>query len=122
MRITGGQRVNHKIAVPPGGCAHAGQGAAGYLQQFGLWIEGSGFELFAGSGALCLNASVAARSPWWRWRKLKHAVHTSQYQSLACIDVRVQCALLAVNNWSKRSDSLISFADPPYGDKTAPGQ
>ena len=52
MRITGGQLVNHKIAVPPGGVAHAERWQA-IFNSLGPWIAGASvLELFAGSGAL----------------------------------------------------------------------
>ena len=129
MRITGGQWVNHKIAVPPGQGVRPTPDKVrqAIFNSLGPWIEeASVLELFAGSGALCLEClSRGAVSAVAVEKSSKHAgfIRRNTQSLQVRIDVRVQCALLAVKQLveAKRQFDFIC-ADPPYGDKTAPGQ
>ena len=129
MRITGGQWVNHKIAVPPGQGVRPTPDKVrqAIFNSLGPWIEGASvLELFAGSGALCLEClSRGAVSAVAVEKSSKHAgfIRRNTQSLRVRIDVRVQCALLAVKQLAeaKRQFDFIC-ADPPYGDKTAPGQ
>ena len=102
MRITGGQWVNHNIAVPPGQGVRPTPDKVrqAIFNSLGPWIEGASvLELFAGSGALCLEClSRGAVSAVAVEKSSKHAgfIRRNTQSLRVRIDVRVQCALLAV--------------------------
>ena len=129
MRITGGQWVNHKIAVPPGQGVRPTPDKVrqAIFNSLGSWVEGASvLELFAGSGALCLEClSRGAVFAVAVEKSSKHAgfIRRNSQSLRVRIDVRVQCALPAVKQLveAKRQFDFIC-ADPPYGDKTTPGQ
>ena len=129
MRVTGGQWVNQRINVPPGQGVRPTPDKVrqAIFNSLGPWIEGASvLELFAGSGALCLEClSRGAASAMAVEKSSKHAgfIRRNAQPLKAPIEVRVQCALQAVKQLAeaeRRFDFIC--ADPPYGDKTAPGQ
>lgn len=129
MRITGGQWVNQSLAVPPGQGVRPTPDKVrqAIFNSLGLWIEGTSvLELFAGSGALCLEClSRGAASAVAVEKSLKHAgfIRRNAQPLKATIEVRVQCALQAVKQLAEAGRQFdFICADPPYGDKTTPGQ
>ena len=129
MRVTGGQWVNQRITVPPGQGVRPTPDKVrqAIFNSLGPWIDGASIlELFAGSGALCLEClSRGAASAVAVEKSSKHAdfIRRNAQPLGAHVDVRVQCALQAVKQLAE-SGRQFDFicADPPYGDKTAPGQ
>ena len=115
----------HRRAARAGCAAHAGQGAAGHLQQSRSMDRGLLFWNSSPAVAHCAwNASVAARFPRWQWKSSKHAgfIRRNTQSLRVRIDVRVQCALLAVKQLVEVKRQFDFIARSPYGDKTAPGQ
>ena len=124
MRITGGQWVNHSVAVPPGQGVRPTPDKVrqAIFNSLGPWIENASvLELFAGSGALCLEClSRGAVSAVAVEKSSKHAkfIRRNAQPLPVRIDVRVQCALQAVKQLAeaKRQFDFIC-ADPPYGEE-----
>ncbi|MBI97994.1 MAG: 16S rRNA (guanine(966)-N(2))-methyltransferase RsmD [Verrucomicrobiales bacterium] len=129
MRVTGGQWVNQRINVPPGQGVRPTPDKVrqAIFNSLGPWVEGTFvLELFAGSGALCLEClSRGSASAMAVEKSSKHAgfIRRNAQPLKIPIEVRVQCALQAVKQLAE-SGRQFDFicADPPYGDKTAPGQ
>jgi len=130
MRITGGQWTGRPIAVPPG------QGVRptpykvrqAIFNSLGEWILGrTVLELFAGSGALSLEClSRGATATLCVEKSARHAQFLRRNGAVAGPgqwDLRVQDAPVAVRQLAEAS-RVFEFicADPPYGDKTMPGQ
>lgn len=129
MRVTGGQWVNQRIAVPQGQGVRPTPDKVrqAIFNSLGPWIEGASvLELFAGSGALCLEClSRGATSAVAVEKSSKHAgfIRRNAQPLKASIEVRVQCALQAVKQLAEAGRQFdFICADPPYGDKTPPGQ
>ena len=129
MRITGGQWVNQSIAVPAG---HGVRPTPHKVRQaifnsLGPWVDGlSVLELFAGSGTLSFEClSRGAKSALAVELSSKHAgyIRRNSQRLNGNIEVRVQCALQSTKQLveSARTFDFIC-ADPPYGEKTTPGQ
>ena len=129
MRITGGQWVNKSIAVPSGLEVRPTPNKVrqAIFNSLGPCIDGlSVLELFAGSGTLSFEClSRGAKSALAVELSSKHAGYIRRNSQMlnARIELRVQCALKAIKQLAE-SGRAFDFicADPPYGEKTAPGQ
>jgi|TARA_B100001971_G_C18079774_1_gene477647 16S rRNA (guanine966-N2)-methyltransferase len=129
MRITGGQWVNQSIAVPSGLGVRPTPDKVrqAIFNSLGPWIEGlSVLELFAGSGTLSFEClSRGAKSALAVELSSQHAgfIRRNSQTLNTHIELRVQCARQAIKQLavSGRAFNFIC-ADPPYGEKTAPGQ
>ncbi|MBC8324556.1 MAG: 16S rRNA (guanine(966)-N(2))-methyltransferase RsmD [Verrucomicrobia subdivision 3 bacterium] len=129
MRITGGQWAGRILTVPPG---HGVRPTPDKVRQaifnsLGPWIEGATvLELFAGSGALSLEClSRGAASAVAVEKSFKHAnfIRRNAKALETKVEVRVQCALQAAKQLAEANRTFdFICADPPYGDKTAPGK
>jgi len=129
MRVTGGQWANRTIAVPPGLGVRPTPDKVrqAIFNSLGGWIaDRTVLELFAGSGALSLEClSRGATSVVCVEKSAKHAgyIRRNARDVNTRVDVRVQGAMTAIKQLvaSARAFDLIC-ADPPYGEKTTPGQ
>jgi len=128
MRVTGGQWANRTIAVPPGLGVRPTPDKVrqAIFNSLGEWIaDRTVLELFAGSGALSLEClSRGATSVVCVEKSAKHAgyIRRNARDLNTQVDVRVQDAMVAVKQLAT-SGRRFSFivADPPYGEKTSPG-
>ena len=129
MRITGGQWVNQSIAVPAGLGVRPTPDKVrqAIFNSLGPWVDGlSVLELFAGCGTLSLEClSRGAQSALAVELSSRHAgfIRRNNHALNAHVEIRVQCALQAIKQLGE-SGRAFDFicADPPYGEKTAPGQ
>jgi len=129
MRITGGQWVNKPIAVPSGLQLRPTPDKVrqAIFNSLGPWIEGlSTLELFAGCGTLSFEClSRGAKSALAVELSSKHAGYIRRNSQMlnVHIEIRVQCALQAIKQLAESGRAFDCIcADPPYGEKTAPGQ
>ncbi len=129
MRITGGQWVNQSIAVPSGLGVRPTPDKVrqAIFNSLGPWVEGvSVLELFAGCGTLSFEClSRGAQSALAVELSSRHAgfIRRNNKALNAHIEIRVQCVLQAIKQLAE-SGRAFDFicADPPYGEKTTPGQ
>ena len=128
MRVTGGQWANRTIAVPSGLGVRPTPDKVrqAIFNSLGEWIaDRTVLELFGGSGALSLEClSRGATSAVCVEKSAKYAgyIRRNVRDLKTRVDVRVQDAMAEVKQLAttgQRFDFIL--ADPPYGEKTAPG-
>jgi 16S rRNA (guanine966-N2)-methyltransferase len=129
MRVTGGQWAGRTLAVPPGLGVRPTPDKVrqAIFNSLGPWIaDRTVLELFAGSGALSFEClSRGAASAMCVEKSAKHAgcIKRNARDLGASVEVRVADALRAVRQLAEAGRTFdFIVADPPYGDKTAPGQ
>jgi len=129
MRVTGGQWAGRTLAVPPGLGVRPTPDKVrqAIFNSLGPWItDRTVLELFAGSGALSLEClSRGAASALCVEKSAKHAgfIKRNARDLDAPVEVRVADALRIVRQLAEMGRTFdFIVADPPYGDKTAPGQ
>ena len=129
MRVTGGQWAGRTLAVPPGLGVRPTPDKVrqAIFNSLGPWIEGcTVLELFGGSGALsfeCLSRGGA--SALCVEKSAKHAgfIKRNARDLGAMVEVRVADALQTVRQLAETGRTFdFIVADPPYGDKTTPGE
>ena len=128
MRVTGGQWVNRKIAVPPGMGVRPTPDKVrqAIFNSLGNQIvDCAVLELFAGSGSLsleCLSRGAASAMCVEKNSKYAGYVKRNAQELSVKVEIRVQDAFEAVKKISTcgRQFDFI-FADPPYGEKTLSG-
>ena len=128
MRVTGGQWANRTIAVPPGLGVRPTPDKVrqAIFNSLGGWIaDRTVLELFAGSGALSLEClSRGATSVVCVEKSAKQAgyIRRNARDLNTQEDVRVQDAMTAVKQLATSGQQFdLILADPPYGEKTTPG-
>ena len=129
MRVTGGQWAGRPIAVPPGLGVRPTPAKVrqAIFNSLGPWIEDcTVLELFAGSGALSLEClSRGAVSALCVEKSAKHArcLKGNAGSLGAMVDVRVADAMRVIRQLTEAGQQFdLIAADPPYGNKTAPGR
>lgn len=129
MRVTGGQWAGRTLAVPPGLGVRPTPDKVrqAIFNSLGPWIlDCTVLELFAGSGALSFEClSRGAASALCVEKSAKHAgfIKRNARDLGATVEVRVAEALLIVRQLAEAERPFdFIVADPPYGDKTAPGK
>ena len=129
MRVTGGQWAGRTLAVPPGLGVRPTPDKVrqAIFNSLGPWIEGcTVLELFAGSGALSFEClSRGAATALCVEKSAKHAgfIKRNARDLGATVELRVADALRTVRQLGEAERTFdFIVADPPYGDKTAPGQ
>ena len=129
MRITGGQWAGCTLTVPPGLGVRPTPDKVrqAIFNSLGPWIlDCSVLELFAGTGTLSLEClSRGAATAVCVEKSSKHASYIRRNTKAleTNIEIRVQCALRSVKQLAEANRTFdFICADPPYGDKTAPGK
>lgn len=129
MRITGGQWLGRTLIVPSGFGVRPTPDKVrqAIFNSLGSWVlDCSVLELFAGTGTLSLEClSRGAASAVCVEKSSKHASYIRRNtKSLETnIEIREQCALRSVKQLAEANRTFdFICADPPYGDKTAPGK
>ena len=129
MRVTGGQWAGRTLTVPPGLGVRPTPDKVrqAIFNSLGPWIlDCTVLDLFAGSGALSFEClSRGAASALCVEKSAKHASYIRRNAKVleTKVDVRVQCAMQAVKQLAEAGRAFdFVCADPPYGDKTAPGK
>ena len=129
MRITGGQWAGRTLTVPPGLGVRPTPDKVrqAIFNSLGPWILGcSVLELFAGTGTLsleCLSRGAAAAVCVEKSSKHASYIRRNTKALETNIEIRVQCAMRSVKQLAEANRTFdFICADPPYGDKTAPGK
>lgn len=129
MRVTGGQWVNSKIAVPPGMGVRPTPDKvrqAIFNSLGNRIINCKVLELFAGSGALsleCLSRGAASAVCVEKNAKYANYIKRNARELKANVEIRVQDAVEAVKKMATSESQFdLILADPPYGEKTSFGK